>query len=116
MKAVRAPRLLVEDLDKRQIVIDHNSQVVEDTRKEQFEKALEEIGKMRIPRKPQWDGVRVGDEQKLAENIAFTAWRRKLAEMQEKYRIVELTPYEKNVELWKQLWRVVEKSDVVIQV
>lgn len=27
-----------------------------------------------------------------------------------------MTPYEKNVEIWKQLWRVLEKSDIVIQI
>lgn len=27
-----------------------------------------------------------------------------------------LTPYEKNLEFWRQLWRVVERSDVVIQI
>lgn len=27
-----------------------------------------------------------------------------------------LTPYEKNLEFWRQLWRVVEKSDVIVQI
>lgn len=27
-----------------------------------------------------------------------------------------LTPYEKNLEFWRQLWRVVERSDVVVQI
>ena len=27
-----------------------------------------------------------------------------------------LTPFEKNLEMWRQLWRVVERSDVVVQV
>lgn len=26
------------------------------------------------------------------------------------------TPFEKNLEVWKQLWRVVEKADIVVQV
>lgn len=25
-----------------------------------------------------------------------------------------LTPYERNLELWKQLWRTLEKSDIVL--
>lgn len=27
-----------------------------------------------------------------------------------------LTPYEKNLELWRQLWRVIERSDVIVQI
>jgi large subunit GTPase 1 len=27
-----------------------------------------------------------------------------------------LTPFEKNLEVWRQLWRVIERSDVVAQV
>lgn len=30
--------------------------------------------------------------------------------------MITLTPYEKNLEVWKQLWRVVEKSDILVQV
>lgn len=42
-------------------------------------------------------------------------WRRKLAELQEEHELV-LTPYEKNLDFWRQLWRVVERSDVLIQI
>ena len=27
-----------------------------------------------------------------------------------------LTPFEKNLEVWKQLWRVIERSDIVLQI
>lgn len=27
-----------------------------------------------------------------------------------------MTPFEKNLEVWRQLWRVVERSDIVVQV
>ena len=36
--------------------------------------------------------------------------------MEESNPNVMLTPFEKNIEVWKQLWRVVEKSDLVIQI
>lgn len=29
---------------------------------------------------------------------------------------LRMTPFEKNLEVWRQLWRVVERSDVVVQV
>ena len=27
-----------------------------------------------------------------------------------------LTPFEKNLEVWRQLWRVLERSDIIVQV
>lgn len=27
-----------------------------------------------------------------------------------------MTPFEKNPEMWRELWRVVEKSDILVQV
>jgi len=51
----------------------------------------------------------------FSEREAFLAWRRGFVEMEENYDIA-LTPFEKNIEFWRQLWRVVEKSDVVVQV
>ena len=27
-----------------------------------------------------------------------------------------MTPFEKNIEVWRQLWRVTEKADIVVQV
>lgn len=42
-------------------------------------------------------------------------WRRELAELQENENVL-LTPFEKNLEFWRQLWRVVERSDVVVQI
>lgn len=42
-------------------------------------------------------------------------WRRSLAQLQEAEGIL-LTPYEKNLQFWRQLWRVVERSDVVVQI
>ncbi|RUS69313.1 hypothetical protein EGW08_022930 [Elysia chlorotica] len=29
---------------------------------------------------------------------------------------IQLTPYEKNLDFWRQLWRVIERSDVVVQI
>lgn len=35
--------------------------------------------------------------------------------LEEDERLV-LTPFEKNLEVWRQLWRVLERSDVIVQV
>jgi hypothetical protein len=49
------------------------------------------------------------------EKEAFLTWRRGFVALEENYDMA-LTPFEKNLEFWRQLWRVVEKSDVVVQV
>ena len=81
---------------------------------------LEEIikdkkGLMRIPRRPIWNKDTTAEELHAKENTSFLEWRRDLALLQEKEGLV-MTPYEKNLEFWRQLWRVVEKSDVVVQI
>lgn len=48
------------------------------------------------------------------ENHAFLNWRRDLAQLQDSELI--LTPYEKNLEFWRQLWRVLERSQLLVQV
>ncbi|XP_015787052.1 large subunit GTPase 1 homolog [Tetranychus urticae] len=68
-----------------------------------------------IPRRPPWDPDMSIEDLTRAENDSFLNWRRKLAEFQEKSKLT-LTPFEKNVEFWRQLWRVVERSDVIVQV
>lgn len=50
-----------------------------------------------------------------SEKDSFLEWRRSLANLQEDEGLL-LTPYEKNLEFWRQLWRVVERSDVVAQI
>lgn len=70
---------------------------------------------LRIPRRPAWNKDTTPDELKAKENLSFLEWRRNLALLQEKEELV-VTPYEKNLEFWRQLWRVIERSDVVVQI
>ena len=49
------------------------------------------------------------------ERAAFLFWRRGLAALEEAEHLV-LTPFEKNLEVWRQLWRVLERSHIVVQV
>lgn len=46
------------------------------------------------------------------ESQAFLTWRRSLARLEENDKLL-LTPFEKNLDIWRQLWRVVERSDLV---
>ena len=43
------------------------------------------------------------------------SWRRELAVLEEEEHLV-MTSFEKNLEVWRQLWRVLERSDMVVQV
>lgn len=70
---------------------------------------------MRIPRRPPWNEETSKEELLALEKETFLSWRRQLAQLQEKENII-LTPYEKNIEFWRQLWRVIERSDIVVQI
>ena len=70
---------------------------------------------VRIPRRPPWTKDMSKEELERNERDAFMSWRKSLAVIQENQHII-LTPFEKNLEVWRQLWRVSERSDVVIQI
>ncbi|CAH8482249.1 unnamed protein product [Schistosoma rodhaini] len=65
--------------------------------------------------KPKWSSEMSVYTLDNLEKEEFLKWRRSLALLEEKDGIV-LTPFERNLEFWRQLWRVVERSDVVVQV
>ncbi|KAG5511386.1 hypothetical protein JKF63_07349 [Porcisia hertigi] len=65
-----------------------------------------------IPKRPEWDFTMSAEDLQAAEKKAFVDWRRSLAQMEEEHRVL-LTPYERNLEVWRQLWRVTERADIV---
>ena len=87
--------------------------------KEEREKVLESHEKnrilLKIPRRPKWDESTTAQELQAKEKEEFLEWRRGLFQLQESEDLM-LTPYEKNLEFWRQLWRVIERSDVVVQI
>ncbi|XP_052888330.1 large subunit GTPase 1 homolog [Anopheles moucheti] len=70
---------------------------------------------LKIPRRPKWTKETTAEELLLAENASFLEWRRGLVALQEQDDML-MTPYEKNLDFWRQLWRVVERSDIVVQI
>ncbi|XP_055844975.1 large subunit GTPase 1 homolog [Episyrphus balteatus] len=70
---------------------------------------------LKIPRRPKWTQFTTAEDLQKAEGESFLEWRRNIALLQEDDEML-MTPYEKNLEFWRQLWRVVEKSDVVVQI
>ncbi|RKP03171.1 hypothetical protein CXG81DRAFT_1610, partial [Caulochytrium protostelioides] len=75
----------------------------------------EERTKLKVPRRPEWDTSTTPSELRERENKHFLDWRRGLAFLEEEQNLL-MTPYEKNLEIWRQLWRVVERSDMVVQI
>lgn len=78
-------------------------------------KHIDKKNLLKIPRRPKWSAEMSAQDLQTKENLSFLEWRRGLAMLQEEDGLL-LTPYEKNLEFWRQLWRVVERSDVVVQI
>ena len=72
-------------------------------------------GRLTVPRRPEWDASTTPQELDEKERVAFVDWRRGLAELQENNDLL-MTPFERNIEVWRQLWRVIERSDLVVQI
>ncbi|CAE8712796.1 unnamed protein product [Polarella glacialis] len=68
-----------------------------------------------IPWRPAWNEAMSAEELASLEGGAFLEWRRGLAKMEEKQGLI-MTPYERNLDFWRQLWRCIERSDVLIQI
>ncbi|XP_012874759.1 PREDICTED: large subunit GTPase 1 homolog [Dipodomys ordii] len=68
-----------------------------------------------IPRRPNWDKNTSPEELKQAEKDNFLKWRRQLVRLEEEQKLM-LTPFERNLDFWRQLWRVIERSDIVVQI
>jgi len=98
------------------IILDENAQQV------QFDEASTkfDFAELSVPRRPKWDETTTPEELEKKENEAFLSWRRSIAMHEETVmssgvRIVA-TPFEKNLEVWRQLWRVLERSDCIAMV
>lgn len=68
-----------------------------------------------VPRRPPWDERTTPQELDARERASLMEWRRGLAELQENHDLL-ITPFERNLEVWRQLWRVIERSDLVVQI
>ncbi|GAA0152645.1 hypothetical protein LIER_11074 [Lithospermum erythrorhizon] len=87
----------------------------EDLREQQMEEEALHASSLRVPRRPLWNSQMTVEELDANERQAFLSWRRDLAKLEENEKLV-LTPFEKNLDIWRQLWRVVERSDLLVTV
>ncbi|XP_061353652.1 GTPase LSG1-1-like [Gastrolobium bilobum] len=108
-------------LPNRLINLDSNSGTVmndmtpEEMRKQQKREEALHASSLRVPRRPPWSADMSVEELDENERHAFLIWRRSLARLEENEKLV-LTPFEKNLDIWRQLWRVVERSDLLVMV
>lgn len=78
-------------------------------------KHKENRNRLTVPRRPKWDSKTTPQQLDLLERESLLQWRRGLAELQENNDLL-MTPFERNLEVWRQLWRVIERSDLVVQI
>ncbi|KAF2755927.1 P-loop containing nucleoside triphosphate hydrolase protein [Pseudovirgaria hyperparasitica] len=80
-----------------------------------IKKHKENKKRLTVPRRPAWDEKTTPQELDSMEKASLMDWRRGLAELQENNDLL-MTPFERNLEVWRQLWRVIERSDLVVQI
>lgn len=78
-------------------------------------KQREHKNRLTVPRRPHWDSTTTPEQLDRMERDSLLEWRRGLAELQENNDLL-MTPFERNLEVWRQLWRVIERSDLVVQI
>lgn len=92
---------------------------------------------LRIPRRPHWTSDMTFEQLMQNEEQAFLTWRRNIADLENEISglgdtssamqrrgtgavgsliSLSLTPFEKNLDVWRQLWRVAERSHVILQI
>lgn len=94
----------------------HNPYLLTDEEeKTTLQKHADNKQRLRVPRRPPWTKTMTTAQLDRQEKDAFLEWRRGLAELQERDNLL-LTPFERNIEVWRQLWRVLERSHLVVQI
>ena len=78
-------------------------------------KKFDYSGALTVPRRPPWTRKTTRLELERQERDSFIDWRRQLAQLAESSNLL-LTPFERNIQLWRQLWRVVERSHLIVQI
>jgi len=119
-------QFVVLDANAQQVVFDSNNDTDNDAagngsgNTDQFD-----FSELSIPKRPKWDESTTPEQLDRSEKETFLIWRRAIARHEEAIaartvhtasRTVTATPFEKNLEVWRQLWRVLERSDCVAMV
>jgi len=73
---------------------------------------LLEAEPLEFPKRPQYSAGETRTDLEKRESSSFKDWHRELIAKHSE----RLNYYEKNIEVWRQLWRVLEKSDLLLLV
>ena len=100
-------------------------QMDEEIEEDEMESGFDEDFQCSMPRRPDWkqweeengEPIEAQDLEQL-EKQAFLVWRKELADMEKRADRLGYvpSPFEKNLNFWRQLWRVLERSHVLVQV
>ncbi|SCM04197.1 cytosolic preribosomal GTPase, putative [Plasmodium chabaudi chabaudi] len=109
------------DVDKEEVAevgnADENGEMDETEKDEKYElkymRAYENLRKKYEKRVSKSDLNKNKLERYELEH--FVDWRKLLSRVEEKEGYI-VTPYEKNIEYWKQLWRVIERSHILFYI
>ncbi|OAD07173.1 hypothetical protein MUCCIDRAFT_20654, partial [Mucor lusitanicus CBS 277.49] len=80
-----------------------------------IEKQEANVDKLSVPRRPHWEKSMTAEQVQRNERESFLNWRRDMATLEDEEGLL-LTPFEKNLEVWRQLWRVIERSQLIVQI
>eukprot|EP00698_Gefionella_okellyi_P024963 TRINITY_DN898_c0_g2_i1.p1 TRINITY_DN898_c0_g2~~TRINITY_DN898_c0_g2_i1.p1 ORF type:complete len:655 (-),score=150.50 TRINITY_DN898_c0_g2_i1:1598-3460(-) len=103
---------------ERQTVVIEGDAVPQETQEDEEARHREEESHqkyLKVPRRPRWDKTTTAEQLDKMEREQFLVWRRALSQVEQNEHLT-LTPFEKNLEVWRQLWRVLERSDIVVQI
>ena len=78
-------------------------------------KQMANKNRLTVPRRPAWNEQTTPQVLDQQEKASLLEWRRGLADLQEHDDLL-MTPFERNLEVWRQLWRVIERSDLIVQI
>lgn len=103
------------EAEKQNVVVITSSAMQLPSKKDINKERMQQWNVLTIPRRPPWTTETTPEELNKLEKETFLSWRRDLARLEEEDKFI-ITPFEKNLEVWRQLWRVIEKSDLVCQI
>ena len=100
---------------------DHGATII--SKKNQSTDTVFAYDELSVPRRPTWTKDTTAEELDQMEKESFLEWRRNIAIQEEHMTRSQgmhvissgcVTPFEKNIEVWRQLWRVMEGSSCII--
>jgi len=75
------------------------------------------FNELSVPRRPAWNESTTPVELDKMEKESFITWRRTIAAQEEVLDgQARVTPFEKNLQVWRQLWRVLERCSCILQI